>query len=743
MLSRRRFLYGSLGLVSVGAAAAGIRWRSVGEISSRPAVERLDPRKIKQFSEPLPDLDVIDSDVLALHMRPFQAQILPRPFPKTWTWAYLLDGSEEGRQTYVGPLVLARRGRPTTIKWVNELGDAASTPIRAYRDGVDQTLHWADPKGDGDNYWNHQVIPPAPGLEGARNYRGSIPAVPHLHGAAVPAEIDGGPQAWFTSDGKKVGAAFYSKGIDVSNPKPANWAEYRYPNDQEPSVAWFHDHTLGVTRLNVYAGLAGAYLISDPGQEPPDLPPVTPLILQDRQFDVDGQLFYPAAGTDEERFAPNPEHPYWVPEFVGDVICVNGKAWPYMEVERKRYNFLILNGANARAFRLRLASENSKPAPSIYVIGTDGGYLNSPAKIVDELLVMPGERYQVMVDFADHSGNIRLLNSAPIPFPDGDEVDERTTGQVMEFRVLEAKVNDVSYNPTTRRALRGSSAAGLAPVVQLVDFKTGKLTTVVHKRRQLTLNEIMGMERTTIDPVTGMRTEFPGGPLEMLLNNTKWSGEVAHMHGALMNMSPRVDFELDPQELNALSELPNEGETELWEFINLTADAHPMHIHLVDFQILNRQEFDVDGYVKAYESAFPGGGYDHMTQKPFPPGQYIPGFGPPMNYSTGNPNALGGNPDISKFLRGGTKPTLPYEAGWKDTVVAYPGEITRIVMRFAPTDFEIEPNPLAKGYSFNPGAGWSYVWHCHILDHEDNEMMRPYFVKSLPIERGYVRGKDF
>jgi spore coat protein A, manganese oxidase len=233
----------------------------------------------------------------------------------------------------------------------------------------------------------------------AQHYSGPIPGTPHLHGGEVPAGIDGGPDSWFTSDGSYVGPAYYSE--DGTSPK--NYAIYRYPNVQEAAPIWFHDHTLGLTRLSVYAGLAGGYLITDPDAPPPaNLPLPVPLIIQDRMFDTDGQLFFPAGIP----FTPNPEHPFWVPEFIGDTIAVNGKVWPYLEVEPKRYRFLFLDGSNARGYELFLTNPTSKTTgPSIWQIGTDGGYLDRPVKIdpnapkggLQRLLILPGERADVIV----------------------------------------------------------------------------------------------------------------------------------------------------------------------------------------------------------------------------------------------------------------------------------------------------------------------------------------------------------
>jgi len=681
---------------------------------------------IPQFVDPLPDLDVIvaGSSRIELRMREFMAQVLPTGLPKTSVWGYLQPGQHR-RASYLGPVIVATRGVPTEIKWVNELGTARRTNLVAWTHATDQTIHWADPLHDEANVCAEAVEPSQPPTGYcARNYSGPVPAVAHLHGGEVPSVLDGGPDAWFTSDGKYVGHAFYS-GDGLT---PRNYSIFRYPNVQESAPVWFHDHALGLTRLNVYAGLAGAYLITDPPNDPPNLPPLTPLVIQDRMFDTAGQLFFPAGVP----YIPNPEHPYWVPEFIGDTVAVNGKVWPYLEVERKRYRFLFLNGSNARGYELFLTNEVTKAdGPAMWQIATDGGYLDTPVKIdpkasrgaLQRLLLLPGERAEVIVDFGQLVPGTRLLlrNIAKAPFPGGEAPDGRTTGRIMELRVVPSTGADTTYDPASGAPLR-------APMVRLVDPAAGALApgVTVQVTRQLTLNEVLGPP-SEVDGVS-----YPGGPLEILVNNTEYPG------------SPRPDFTpiTTGGKTTYYSELPHEGATEIWEIVNLTADAHPIHLHLVQFQPMNRQSFDVPKYSEVYAKAFPGG-TDPMTGQSYPPGVYIPGFGPPLDYQTGNQLAVGGNPDITPFLKGPVKPPAPNEAGWKDTVVAPPGDVTRIVVRWAPTDLPAATDPGSASYPFDPDGGHGYVWHCHIIDHEDNEMMRPTSVRSNTVERTYRQGVDY
>jgi spore coat protein A len=683
---------------------------------------------IPQFINPLPllgdnGIPIVNSSQATLYMREFQTFVLPPGFIQgsdgTWVYGYRLQ-DQGAAAPYIGPVIVASRGTPTAVRWVNELGSPSESKSLVWLTGSDQTLHWADPLHDEANQCAHDIVagqPPAGYC--AMNYDGPIPAVAHLHGGEVPPVLDGGPDAWFTQTGLR-GHAYYS-GRPVGD---GDAAVYRYPNTQEAAPLWFHDHVLGGTRLNVYAGLAGAYVLTDPDLDlPPGLHPVglqqgtnartvdylVPLVIQDRSFDTNGQFLIPNVGL-------NPEHPFWVPEFVGDTIVVNGKVWPFLNVEPRRYRFLVINGSNARAYELFLTNPVTKVnGPVIWQIGTDGGYLDAPAKIdpnapkpaITKLTILPGERADLIVDFSGFENQTLVLrNTGRHPYPKGDAPQGSTTGQVMVFRVGSGPVPDTSYDPVSGVALHPA-------MVRLADPVAGTLAAGVTPgvTRQLTLNEVLG----------------PGGPLEILLNNTTWDGDA----DAHPEFTPIGNGEY-------VSEFPTEGATEVWEIVNLTADAHPIHVHLTQVQLLNRQAFNVNKYSKAYAGAFPSG-------------VYTPRFGPPLNYATGEPTsgpgpsgntrALGGNPDIVPFLQGPVQPPDPNEAGWKDTIRMLPGEVTRFVVRYCPTDVAAGD---AGNYPFDPDAGeHGFVWHCHIIDHEDNEMMRPYRVDANDVPRDYVMGTDY
>lgn len=705
----------------------------------------LPGNKIPQFVDPLPLLDlnpqstagiatlIAGTGEITLNMHTFKANIMPSTFVPaagtysgTWTFGYRVGEATapaSAVETPVGPAIVAIRGVPTQIRYVNNL-IASDTTIH-WRDWTDQSLHSAFHQAVGETM---------PMLGDPNHYLGPVLAVPHLHGGEVPAVIDGGPEAWFASDqpgtsliSVNKGAAYYTHpGVAALSHE----AVYRYPNDQEAAPLWFHDHLLGGTRLNAtYAGLAGAYPVIDTSLAlPTGLDPVglggrllVPLVIQDRMFDTNGQLFFPNVGV-------NPEHPYWVPEFVGDTIIVNGKVWPFMNVDQQRYRFYLINGSNSRPYEMFLQDPVSGVrGPRMWVIATDGGYLDSPvlidpnatgaqvrAGVQKTLMMMPGERYEIIVDFADPVWKALLPRKAAFPL----NLTLRNTaatvdglprasldGRIMQFRVSANAPVDSSYDPASGIPIR----SGAQTIKRLANPVTGTLAAGValNKTREITLNEIGG----------------PGGPIEALVNNSKWNG--LRPDGTPIPGSTPVLG-------NYITELPNEGDTELWEVVNLTADAHPIHLHGVQFQIMNRQAIDTGAFNMAYNALFPGG-------------FFIPGYGPPLGYapSAASGGKYGGNPNVDPYLLGAAASPLSFEAGWKDTAIMPSGQVTRIVVRFAPQAKDI--TDPAMYFPFDPSAaGGYYVWHCHITDHEDNEMMRPYQFQAVTgVARSYVQGLDF
>ncbi len=580
---------------------------------------------------------------------PIMQQILPSPLPATPIWGYrgkVYSASDPDGVYSVsapGATFEAVRGVPIQVKWTNNIDGEHMFP-------VDPTLHWANPNeipmeelmmyvGDG----TYPMYPPGYNGEVTEmnpegwNAQSPVPAVPHLHGAEVSSWYDGGPEAWYTSTGL-LGPAY-------ENPDPpsdlfpdSNSVLYKYPNIQPATTLWYHDHALGITRINVMSGLAGFYMLRDPADTIAPLLPSgkyeMPLVIQDRTFSLDGSFWFDTMGI-------NPTiHPYWTPEFFGNTIMVNGEVWPKMLVDQALYRFRLLDGSNARFYSLSFSN-----GMGFTVIGSDGGYLKSPAK-VGKLTIAPGGRYDVLVDFRGLAPGTKVLmvNSAKAPFPNGVPADANTVGQIMQFEVTGVKGPKPAKLPAD---INSAFSAGFPSL--------GAPTNT----RVLTLVEVMAA----------------GGPAEILLNGLKWEFEV--------------------------QEKPTVGTTEEWVIVNPTADTHPIHLHLVQFQVVSRQKIDAVGY------------YDKWIADN---GNMMPPF-----------EEAPVTTDYTPFLKGAPKPADAVEMGWKDTVQMNPGEVTIIRVRFAPIDGVVYD--WSWYYPFDPSAGPGYVWHCHILDHEDNEMMRPYEVK--------------
>ncbi|MBO0880377.1 MAG: multicopper oxidase domain-containing protein, partial [Mycobacterium sp.] len=418
------------------------------------------------------------------------------------------------------------------------------------------------------------------------------------------------------------------------------------------------------------------------------------------------------------------------------------------EVEPRRYRFRIVNASNARFVRMGLVDQASGAVgPAMFLIGTDGGLLDKPVKLdgrpepvnagvpnpSSRLFLAPSERADIIIDFAGQQGKSFILtNDSQVPFPSGDPLDPNDpTRQVMLFRVNQRLSSaDQTFDPSSPRPLRGAGQQDPPAIVRLVNPNSGNLAGGVRPQvtRQLVLFEF--------EDLLGNGGNTAGTPVEDLVNNTKWNGR---RDGG--NSAPIPGAVQDQQNQDIwLTETPRVGSTEVWEFLNITVDAHPIHIHLVQFQLLNRQPVAVDPntgeptYVAAWAAQFPGGTFNGETADgtwgpiTYPKGTIIPGYGPPGDYNTPNADgALGGNPAFSPFLSGQAIPPTPDEGGWKDVAKVYPGYVNRYAIRWAPQATPIGGvQPGQNQYSFDPTRGPGYLLHCHILDHEDNEMMRPY-----------------
>ena len=719
--------------INIILAATAVFLLSAGIAAAQQVQVLLPGKQIPKYVEPLPllEFEFINATsgpltgVLAglqpttafpVNAEEFRAQILPaanNPLLPKWppkgttcgvdtassVWGYLSGVANTPgmiRPTYLGPVVISETGVTVNPTYGNNLPTAGVVQANL---PIDQTLDWADPLnqsgplGCQPDPVTHAYTNPICG----QPYVGPIPIATHLHGGEVAPAFDGGPDAWFTQNYAATGSGF---------PGPT----YTYPNNQQESTIWFHDHALGITRLNVYAGLAGLMPIIDPANpitaQMPDLGAGhdIPLIIQDRSFDTNCEIFYNLASNPQ----PNPMvHPFWIPEFIGDTIVVNGKTWPYLDVEQRQYRFRLVNGSNARFYVLTVNQSKtnvggnnviSKTTLPILAIATDDGYLKT-AVVTPNVTIGPGERYEIILDFSavPTGTEFIMMNSARTPFPGGGKVVQNLTDQVMKFRVT-APANPAVPNT----AIAAGTVLRPAPIVDIkaglnpMTVASNPLDPAVNIVRQLTLNEVIG----------------PGGPLELVVNNSKFN---------LALPTPGCNTAMCRE-----TEIPQVGDTEIWEIINITADAHPMHTHLTSFQVINRQLFNAAPWIAAYDAELLA-----LYPPPLDPG----GKGPPREYNLRNlDGAIGGNPEIGPFLLGAPVLPVPAEMGWKDTVITYPGEVTRIAVRWAPTDIAVgaETPGVNQYVGFDPttleGPNVGYVWHCHIVDHEDNEMMRNYTV---------------
>ncbi len=617
-----------------------------------------------------------NADYYEISMRQFPQQILPAGLPATMVWGYgaVAADKKRGLLLHNAPslTIEAQHGRPVRIRWINDLVDANGSYL-PHLLPVDQTLHWANPPGGAAGRDTRPSFTSTPGP-----YTGPVPMVTHVHGAVgVGDESDGYAEAWYLPAADNVPAGYATEGTwwnffagKAADRYGTTWAPgeatYHYPNLGRASTDWYHDHTLGMTRLNVYAGPAGFYIIRGgpdgddvvldsrfgtkavlPGPAPKEndkFPPnktyyEIPIAIQDRSFNADGSLFYP----DTRAFFDGITGPYipgtdisplWNPEFFGNMIIVNGNTWPFQTVEQRRYRLRFLNGCQSRFLILDF---NMIPGVEAWMIANEGGFLDAPVDLTatngNRLLMGPAERADVVVDFTNVPlGNHVLGNVGPdepfgggVPGTDFPAADPGSTGQIMEFRVVPSPMPDPTTPP---QFLQLPAAAELPPA------------TVT---RPLALLEEMS-------------AFFADAPAETLLGTV--AGDP--------NVAPGVWAKrlwVEP-----VTENPAVGSAEVWEFYNATGDGHPMHVHEVAFEVLNRQNIFVN----------------ELTQEV----QVVPGSDP--------------------------IPPEPWETGYKDTVIAYPGQVTRIRAQFN-----------------TPGQ---YVWHCHIVEHEDNEMMRPYRIG--PVQSG-------
>ena len=615
---------------------------------------------------------------------------LPKP-TRLWGYHDATAGGVHARQ-YLGPVIVAQSGRPVRVTYVNHLPDKHILP-------VDHSLMGAE-VGQPENR-----------------------AVVHLHGGLSPWTSDGGPFAWSTPGGK-------AHGVDWQP------GDFLYPNNQSARLEWYHDHALGITRLNAYAGLASAYLITDDAEAGlvnlgaiPDIQ--IPLIIQEKGFvppnihQIDpawrwgsrGDLWYPhvyepniwpdGITNFEDRwdYGPTAEPPMLpgslagplpspscVPEGFFDTALVNGAVYPYLNVEPRRYRFRILNGSQARFYNLQLyvADLTGKEAnlnaagPAFIQIGTEGGFLPAPVVLnhpplptrldsegaadftkAFNLLLAPAERADVIIDFRGFEGQKLILYSdTPAPFPEGDPRNDYFTGDPDQTGMGGAPSTRPGFGPNTRTVMQIRVATG--PISTEPDFTT-------------TLNllnaELPTAFANTQPPLLSNQVGQYVAGLGKTLN------EDFDNYGRLLQRVGTTDQNgFNNQGLptwghayvSKTTENPHQGETQVWNIFNLTGDSHPIHFHLVNVQVISRAPFDSE------------------------------------------------TPDFTAI--GTPRPPDANELGWKETVRMNPDEVTTVIMRF-----DLPSVPFVVPSSPRTG-GAEYVWHCHILEHEEHDMMRPLVV---------------
>ena len=537
-------------------------------------------------------------------------QQLHRDLPATYLWGY--------GGTYPSRTIEAVVGRPIRVRWRNDLAlpkNGKPGDPHPVASGIDRT-----------------------NIDGANGGEPDQRIATHLHGGHVPWASDGGPKAWYTTGGSPI---TFDNFMPSPNPYDAgikyfNGDTFNYPNKQPGTTLWFHDHAMGITRMNVIAGLAGFWLLRDPNEGLLNLPRAQvvnnvfypyeiPLAIQDRTFNSDGSLFYP----------PPPE----VPEFFGDTMLVNGKVWPFLEVEPRKYRFRILNGCNARFLRMQLIVQNTRPMIDVpfVQIGAEGGFLpNGPTPPFTQLLMAPAERADVIVDFSQLAGKeVLLFNDASTPL--GNTVDTRgSIPEVMLFKVTKPKsaIPDQDYK---------------------TDFGTYVWLNDLPKEADAVRTVIK-----TLDEITAPSPPAPTpGMLKQLIN------QFGYEYDPYIGPKPGGWVKPDVAYLDT---------TEIWELYNTTVDVHPIHTHQTMFKVINRQVFNRNQFL-------------HQRT----PGQFL---------------------DPTPFLQQDSiTPPAPNEAGFKDTVRANPGEVVRLAIKWE----DLTKTGQISGH---------YVYHCHILEHEEHDMMR-------------------
>jgi spore coat protein A, manganese oxidase len=609
----------------------------------------LDPNSQTKFTNALPSPPVINATgggnytIYANQVDNFSMGLVDpngQPlFTTVYSYQWLQPNGEFATGSLYGPTIVAASGVPIHVTWTNNL-----PPIDPSLLPIDNSIDKAN------------VTEP-----------GAIPIVTHLHGGHSQAASDGHPDAWFTRNNAETGPAYQT-------------ATYTYDNSQDAATLIYHDHALGYTPQNVYAGLGGFYLIRDANLNKLLTDQVLPsganeigMALQDHSFTADGKLYMPGRALDDpipgtadtvaDMLPPDYTGPLptALPEFFGDFNLVNGMAWPKLDVVKGEYLFHYTNVSDSRFYDLQMSDPNVK----VTLVGVDGGLLKNAMIISDgdgvaeageDIILAPGDRIDLVVDFSNATGDVILQNTGPAYEP---------------FKGLGAASAGVV-----------NAIPGVDPVGEVMKFSVDPIAQGFHSKlfdnaADLMPNVVLNPDFKPISEASSTNTRKVG-----LYENTDEFGRILPLLGTAENT---IDINGNPVMAGALffhmptTETPLLGSTETWEIFNYTADAHPMHLHEVEYQVLGRfmmSQTDITG--------------DGVVDQ--------------LDYTAAaDLNHDGLVNDIGSALA-----LRPEETGSQDTSWVGPGEVLKIIQKF---DL--------------PG---DYVWHCHILSHENNEMMRPLHV---------------
>jgi FtsP/CotA-like multicopper oxidase with cupredoxin domain len=676
-MRRREFVK----LTAMAGAATLFPWqRAYAAYAQSPALIKFGAgQKLRLFGIDIPLAVPVGTpypgvDYYEIAMRQYTDTLHPALGPTTLRG--YTNAANVGTQKHLEGAILAQVNRPVRIRWSNQLPATMPTP-------TDPSL----------------VAPYTFGQS-----LGEDRAAPHLHGGLVPWPSDGGPFHWFSNGGA------------VKGPSVVNWLpdalgnltdDYWYPNVQTPRFMWYHDHAVGITRTNPYLGLASGYILTDPSEgllpsagptlmkmlsiPEGDLTRQVHLVVQDKIFagssyngNDPNNLWYPDVydpqffGAPAAGFQTPLPTPSLVPEFWGDTMLMNGTVFPYIDVEPRRYRFRILNACNTRVLSLRLVGalgrpfplsaepDLAKPVPTMTLIGTEGGFL-------DGTLAPKGVVYN----------NTAAMPLVLAPAERADIVIDffalqnaagRGNGPVCLLLHNDAPVPFPGGTPLAdfypgNKKLAMPPAPGYGPNTRtLLQFRVYPLGTLTGD----TNPDPAPDPAWTLPPAPAPAQTVPGTRDLALYETFDAWGRLAQNLGTLAGPAAQLD---------PATEIVQAGTVEVWRIFNTTADTHPIHFHYFNVRVVSRQAFSL------------GGGLPNLT------GQLLP-------------------PD-------------PAEQGWKETVKFNPGECTTLLVEM-PTTGNLAPAgatiPNSPRGAVLGTAGHEYVWHCHILEHEEHDMMRPLVV---------------